>query len=317
MRLVGTAISDWNMIEDGDRLLLGLSGGKDSLALLHMLLQKQRNAPIRFEIACATVDPRTDSFDPSPLIAYMDAMGVTYHYLSEPIVDLAKEKMQGDSLCAFCSRFKRGLLYSCCRDYKYNKLVLAQHLDDLAESFIMSAFHGGQVRTMKANYKIEAGDVRVIRPLVYVREVDTRDFSQQARLPIINENCPACFEEPKERHRVKKLLQQEEASVPDLFSKLRTALTPLMDDDIYVATKSVMQRIATIAKGRKGQQSTRGGTKEGCSTSVGKRGPGVGLVDGSDLPASKRQANTAEATDKESMLSKRYECTDGLCFEIA
>ena len=75
----------------------------------------------------------------------MQSLGVTYHYLSEPIVELAKSKMQGDSLCAFCSRMKRGLLYSCCRTFKYNKLVLAQHLDDLAESFLMSALHNGQV----------------------------------------------------------------------------------------------------------------------------------------------------------------------------
>lgn len=79
----------------------------------------------------------------------------------------------------------------------YNKLVLAQHLDDLAESFLMSALHNGQIRTMKANYTIEAGDVHVIRPLAYVREHSTRDFSQQSHLPIINENCPACFEQPK------------------------------------------------------------------------------------------------------------------------
>ena len=166
IRLVGQAICEWAMINDGDRLLLGLSGGKDSLALLHILLAFQKKAPIKFDIACATVsstrcylnaycslnhsfpmqvDPQTASFDPSPLIPYVQSLGVTYHYLSEPIVELARSKMQGDSLCAFCSRMKRGLLYSCCRTFKYNKLVLAQHLDDLAESFLMSALHNGQV----------------------------------------------------------------------------------------------------------------------------------------------------------------------------
>ncbi len=108
-------------------------------------LPNQKRAPIKFEISCATVDPQTSSFDPSPLIPYVQSLGVPYHYLSEPIVELAKSKMQGDSLCAFCSRFKRGLLYSCCRTYGYNKLVLAQHLDDLAESFFMSLLHNGQV----------------------------------------------------------------------------------------------------------------------------------------------------------------------------
>jgi selenocysteine lyase/cysteine desulfurase len=137
MKLVGQAIKDWDMIQDGDRLLLGLSGGKDSLALLHILLALQKRAPIRFEIACCTVDPQTPSFDPSSLIPYVQSLGITYHYMSEPIIEIAKSKMQGDSLCAFCARFKRGLLYSTCRTHGYNKLVLAQHLDDLAESFYM------------------------------------------------------------------------------------------------------------------------------------------------------------------------------------
>ncbi|CAE7430443.1 ttcA, partial [Symbiodinium microadriaticum] len=173
LKPVGQAIADWGMIEEGDRLLLGLSGGKDSLTLLHILLHLQRKAPVNFTIACATVDPQTESFDPSPLIPYMQSLGVTYHYLSEPIVELAKSKMQGDSLCAFCARFKRGLLYSCCRNNGYNKLVLAQHLDDLAESFIMSSLHNGKLRTMKAHYKIDAEDLSVIRPLAYTREAHT------------------------------------------------------------------------------------------------------------------------------------------------
>ena len=94
MKLVGQAVKEWNMIEDGDRLLLGLSGGKDSLALLHILVALQKRAPVRFEIACATVDPQTESFDPSPLIPYVKSLGITYHYLSEPIVELAKTKLQ-------------------------------------------------------------------------------------------------------------------------------------------------------------------------------------------------------------------------------
>eukprot|EP00981_Chlorochromonas_danica_P008910 scaffold2343_cov168-Ochromonas_danica.AAC.3 len=243
MKLVGQAVKEWSMIEEGDRLLLGLSGGKDSLALLHILHALQKRAPIKFTIACATVDPQTDSFDPSALIPYVQGLGITYHYLSEPIVELASQKLQGDSLCAFCARFKRGLLYSCCRTHGYNKLVLAQHLDDLVESFLMSALHNGQIRTMKANYTIEAGDVRVIRPLIYVRESATRDFSQSAHLPIINENCPACFEQPKERARMKRLMEQEEAMVPALFYNMRKALIPLMHDDYYLTSRRIISAI--------------------------------------------------------------------------
>lgn len=266
MKLVGQCVREWDMIKEGDKLLLGLSGGKDSLSMLHVLIALQKRAPIRFTIACATVDPQTPSFDPSPLIPYMQSLGITYHFLSQPIVDMAASRLQGDSLCAFCARFKRGLLYSCCRDNGYTKLVLAQHLDDFAESFLMSALHNGQMRTMKANYSIDAGDLVVIRPFAYVREKDTRAFAQEARLPIINENCPACFEQPKERARVKQLLAQEESMVPALFFNLRRALLPLMDDSSYDAMAKVAERIANAGTERNDGRSRKREAQEDLNT---------------------------------------------------
>ena len=109
---------------------------------------------------------------------------------------------------------KRGNLYACARKNNCNKLVLAQHLDDLAEFFMMSVMHNGFLRTMKANYKINSGDLSVIRPFAYARESMMTEFATSANLPIINENCPACFEEPKERARMKKLLSKEETLYP-------------------------------------------------------------------------------------------------------
>ena len=155
---------------------------------------------ISFELACATVAPVTPSFDPSPLIPYVRALGVPYFYLRDHIVDYAGA-VKPTSLCAYCARMKRGALYTCAAREGYNVLALAQHLDDLAESFVMGALHNGQLRTMRAKYVAERG-VTVIRPLVYVREHVTRAFARDAGLPVINENCPACFEEPKERARV-------------------------------------------------------------------------------------------------------------------
>lgn len=107
----------------------------------------------------------------------------------------------------------------------------------------MSSFHNGNLKTMKANYSIDAGDIRVIRPLVYVREQQTKEFSMEAHLPLINENCPACFEQPKERARVKKLLLQEETMVPALFPNLRKALIPLMDEKTYPLLKTAREEI--------------------------------------------------------------------------
>ncbi|TYZ64994.1 hypothetical protein PybrP1_000442 [[Pythium] brassicae (nom. inval.)] len=250
LRFVGQAMLQWDMIQDGDRLLLGVSGGKDSLSLLHVLLSFQKRAPVRFTLACATVDPQTPSFDPSPLKAYMQALGVEYFYLSENIIERAACEMSGDSLCSFCARMKRGLLYSCCRAQGFNKLVLAQHLDDLAESFLMSAMHNGQLRTMKAKYWNETKDVEVLRPLAYTREVELKKFARDAGLPVINENCPACFEEPKERHRVKKMLAQEESLNPEMYNSLRRALLPLMDGASYAPLAAVRTRIEQAKQAR-------------------------------------------------------------------
>ena len=215
MRQVSQAIAEWDMIREGDRLLLGLSGGKDSLSLLHVLLDLQARAPVRFEVGAATVDPGTDAYDPRPLKAYCASLGVPYYYLENTIfADAAGGAMSGDSICAFCARMKRGALYSCCRREGYTTLVLGQHLDDFAESFLMSFFHNGALRTMQAAYTCAAGDVRVVRPLLRVRESALKAFAYGAGLPVIADNCPACFEAPKERARVKKLLRREEAMYP-------------------------------------------------------------------------------------------------------
>jgi tRNA 2-thiocytidine biosynthesis protein TtcA len=224
----GRAIGDYAMIRDGDRVLLGLSGGKDSLSLLQVLIDLKRRAPVRFDLAACTVDPQSPEFDPSPLKDYMAALGVPYFYDSQPIVERAETQMQGDSFCAYCSRMRRGILYRVARENGYNVLALAQHLDDLAETFLMSAFFGGKLRTMQAHYVIDAGDLRVIRPFIYARERQTRDFAANAGLPVISENCPACFAKPMQRYQMKLLLAEQERQHPSLFANLLTAMRPLM-----------------------------------------------------------------------------------------
>ncbi len=228
LRQVGKAIAEYDLIREGDRILLGLSGGKDSLSLLHILNHFQRHAPIKFEFAAVTIDPQSGTFDPSPMIPYLQALGITYYYVREPILKLAETHMDNDSYCAFCSRMKRGLMYRTAREHGYNVLALAQHLDDLAESFLMSAFHGGKLKTMKAHYRIDAGDLRVIRPLVSTRERQTADFAKAAELPVIVENCPMCFDMPTQRQHMKELLASEEQQNNTLFKSLLTAMQPLI-----------------------------------------------------------------------------------------
>lgn len=227
MRPIGQAVTEFNMINEGDRVLLGLSGGKDSLTLLHALRHLQRHAPIQFSIAAITIDPEIEGFNPSMLKNYLAELNIPYFYESHDMTKQAEEQMKKDSFCSFCSRMKRGMMYSTARREDYNVLALGQHLDDLAESFLMSAFHGGQLRTMKANYTNQDGDIRIIRPMIYVREQQTTDFSKENTLPVIPDSCPACFDMPTEREHMKRLLADEEAHNSQLFKSIKTALNPL------------------------------------------------------------------------------------------
>ena len=222
------AVEAFEMIKPGDRVLVCLSGGKDSLTLLHTMKQYQYYTKMAFELGAMTIDPQSSAYDPRPLIPYLAELGVPYLYEEQDIMKAAKEA-NCTSICAFCSRMKRGRMYMAARRDKYNVLALGQHLDDLAESFLMSLFHNGRLRTMKANYTVQEGDLRIVRPFVYVREKQLRQFAEEQKLPVIPENCPACFENPKERHRTKQLLAQQELLFPKLYWSLKSAMYPVMN----------------------------------------------------------------------------------------
>jgi tRNA 2-thiocytidine biosynthesis protein TtcA len=228
----GRAIGDFRMIREGDRILLGLSGGKDSLSLLHTLHHLQQKAPVKFELLAATVDPQSDQFDPSPLKPYLAELGVPYFLESQPIVQEAQKTLtkDSDSYCAYCSRMRRGILYRVAREQGCNVIALAQHLDDLAETLMMSMFFGGKLRTMSPHYLNDAGDLRIIRPFAYARERQTRAFAHDAGLPVIFENCPACFAKPQQRYAMKQMLAEQEKLHPRLFNSLLTAMRPLMGE---------------------------------------------------------------------------------------
>lgn len=221
LRQVGRAITEYHMIRAGDRILLGISGGKDSLSLLAILSHLRTYAPVRFELGVVTVDPQVPGFDPSPLGDY---------YERRPILEQARQRMDGDSFCAYCARMKRGIMYSTCRREGYGVLALVQHLDDLAENLLLSLFHGGQLRTMKARYLNDQGDLRVIRPLVYCRERQTADFAYQVNLPVVPDRCPACFSAPTRREHMKALLAREEADYPHFFANMLHAMRPLLTE---------------------------------------------------------------------------------------
>jgi tRNA 2-thiocytidine biosynthesis protein TtcA len=228
MRPMGRAISDFDMIRSGDRILLGVSGGKDSLSLVHLLRHLQNYSPVSFEFAAVTVDPQVEGFDPGALRPHMESLSVPWYYEQQPLMERARHHMQKDSYCSWCARMKRGIIYAVARRERYNVVALAQHLDDLAESFLMSAFHAGELRTMKAHYLVDTRDLRVIRPLVYVRERQTRAFAHGMGLPVIADNCPSCFRLPTQRLHMKQLLSREEACNKLLFKRILSTIRPLM-----------------------------------------------------------------------------------------
>jgi len=225
----------YRMIWPGDRVILGLSGGKDSLSCLHILAAVRKSLPFDFELHCCTVDPQSPGFDPTPLIGYCRALGVPYHLESDDIIGAAGRHMSDkrQSICSFCSRMKRGMLYGACRREGGTVLALAQHMDDLAESLMMSTFHNGLLRTMKAHYRNAEGDVRVIRPLALVREHALRDFARTSSLPVIEDNCPACFAAPTERYRTKQLLRSQEQLYPSIIENIGRSLQPLLKDSSW------------------------------------------------------------------------------------
>jgi len=167
------------------------------------------------------------------------------------IITQAMDTPDLDSICSFCSRLKRGRIYQTARTNGYNVIALGQHLDDLAESFFMSVLHNGRLRTMKAAYINQQRDLKIIRPFVYVREKELRQFAQDVQLPVIPENCPACFEAPKERHRIKQLLAQQELLYPHIHLNIKTSLLPLMSIDQPFVEKKLFGKQNFVEKKNK------------------------------------------------------------------
>jgi len=217
---VGRAISDFGMIKAGDKILLAVSGGKDSLSLFHILRHFYSASPVKFELGVVTIDPQVEGFEPKALDVFFKKFDTPYFFEEFPIMEQAKESMRGDSYCSFCSRIKRGLMYKVARREGYNVLALGQHLDDLAESLMMSMCHNGKIQTMKAHYINDAKDLRIIRPLVYVRERQLADFAKNTDLPVIADSCPACYKIPTEREHFKQWLLDEEKRNKNLYKNL-------------------------------------------------------------------------------------------------
>ena len=225
-RRVGRALGRWSMIEAGDRVLIGLSGGKDSLALLHALSDLRRRSPVRFELAACTV--ALTGMDTSRLGDYCAARGVPYSVIERPIMEIIQQRGER-SPCSFCANMRRGLLSSWAANHGFHKLALGHSLDDAVETFFMNLLQAGRARSFLPVVHMSRAGVTVIRPLVLSTEAAIIDEARRLSLPILETVCP--FAGRTERARVRALLKALRADVPDLHAKVLNALENLSDGD--------------------------------------------------------------------------------------
>ncbi len=225
-RRVGRAIQNYGLIEDGDKILCAMSGGKDSYAMLQLLEYLRRRAPVRFELVAVTVDQGYRGFRTDVLERYFKEQGFAYHIERTNISDVIDDKMPlGDTHCSMCARLRRGVLYRLAPDLGCNKIALGHHADDLLETLLMSQFFNGEICSMPPILKARDGQNTVIRPLCYVWEEEIIRFSKQNGYPVICCACPACGDISLKRKQMKVLLQKLETGHAGIKASLLRALS--------------------------------------------------------------------------------------------
>ena len=233
-RLVGQAIGDFNMIEDGDKVMVCLSGGKDSYALLDILMTLRERAPIHFDIVAVNLDQKQPNFPADILPAYLDKLGVAYHIENQDTYSIVKRLIpEGKTTCSLCSRLRRGILYRVADELGCNKIALGHHRDDILETFFLNMFFGGKLKGMPAKLVSDDGKHMVIRPLAYVKEADTERYAEVKSFPIIP--CDLCgSQENLQRKQIKNMLREWEKKHPgrveNIFSSLSTVVPSHLQD---------------------------------------------------------------------------------------
>ena len=221
---VGDAISHYNMIEDGDKVMVCLSGGKDSYAMLDILLSLQRIAPIKFEILAVNLDQKQPGFPAEILPNYLTALGVPYRIETQDTYSIVKRVVPDNkTTCGLCSRLRRGILYRVAKEEGCTKIALGHHRDDLLETLFLNLFFGGKLKTMPPKLVSDNGEHIVIRPLAYCREKDLVRYARLKAFPIIP--CNLCGSQPNlQRQTVKEMMQDWDKRFPGRLETMFTAI---------------------------------------------------------------------------------------------
>ena len=248
-RQVGQAIGDFNMIEDGDKVMVCLSGGKDSYALLDILLALRERAPIHFEIVAVNLDQKQPGFPAEVLPNYLRSIDVPFHIETQDTYSIVKRVIpEGKTTCSLCSRLRRGILYRVADEVGATKIALGHHRDDIMETFFLNMFFGSKLKGMPPKLQSDDGKHIVIRPLAYVREEDTERYATLREFPIIP--CNLCgSQENLQRKQIKAMLREWEKKFPgrvdNIFSSLSTVVpSHLMDRSMFNFTDLQVSGVA-------------------------------------------------------------------------
>jgi tRNA 2-thiocytidine biosynthesis protein TtcA len=223
-RETGKAIIDYSMIEQGDRVMVCLSGGKDSYTLLDALLYLQKVAPIDFSIVAVNLDQKQPGFPEHVLPEYLSALGVEYKIVEEDTYSIVVDKIEaGKTTCSLCSRLRRGILYKTAKSLSATKIALGHHRDDMLETLFLNMFYGGRLKSMPPKLVSDNGEHTVIRPLAYCNEADIESYSQQMDFPIIP--CNLCgSQENLQRKNIKMMLQDWQKRFPGRIESMAKSL---------------------------------------------------------------------------------------------